>query len=104
MPLSQILLLRIFPKEKAGIGLAIWAMTTTTAPILGPMLAGGISDNWSWPWIFRINLPVVAPCTFGAGTQLAPFAPKLVTGGLATRRLLLLVGAVVDVQLMYYTE
>src|SRR3546814_961821 len=38
MPLSQILLLRIFPKEKAGIGLAIWAMTTTTPPILGPIL------------------------------------------------------------------
>ena len=58
MPLSQILLLRIFPKERAGIGLAIWAMTTTTAPILGPILGGTISDNWTWPWIFFINVPI----------------------------------------------
>src|SRR3546814_14444617 len=73
MPLSQILLLRIFPKEKAGIGLAIWAMTTTTAPILGPILGGTISDNWSWPGIFFINLPVVALCAFGVFTLLSPF-------------------------------
>lgn len=73
MPLSQILLLRIFPKEKAGIGLAIWAMTTTTAPILGPILGGQLSDNWGWPWIFFINLPVVAICAFGVGTLLARF-------------------------------
>ncbi len=59
MPLSQTLLLRIFPRDKAPVALTVWAMTTTAAPIFGPVLGGYISDDWSWPWIFFINLPVV---------------------------------------------
>jgi len=58
IPGSQSLLLAIFPASKRGTSLAIWSMTTLVAPILGPMLGGYISDNWSWPWIFLINLPV----------------------------------------------
>ena len=59
MPLTQVLLLRIFPKDKSALALTIWAMTTTAAPIFGPILGGYISDGWSWPWIFFINLPIV---------------------------------------------
>jgi len=66
MPLTQTLLLRIFPKERHGAAMGMWAMTTVTAPILGPILGGTISDNWSWSWIFFINLPVAAFCTAGA--------------------------------------
>ncbi|MGH8462114.1 MAG: DHA2 family efflux MFS transporter permease subunit [Stenotrophobium sp.] len=58
IPGSQALLLAIFPPEKRGTALAIWSMTTLVAPICGPILGGYISDNWSWPWIFFINLPV----------------------------------------------
>jgi DHA2 family multidrug resistance protein len=58
IPLSQSLLLSSYPKEKAGTALAMWAMTTLVAPVAGPLLGGWITDNYSWPWIFYINIPV----------------------------------------------
>src|SRR5262249_7019413 len=58
MPLSQMLLLRIFPRDKAPIAMALWAMTTLVAPVLGPILGGWICDNQSWPYIFFINVPI----------------------------------------------
>ena len=64
MPLSQTLLLRIFPKEKAGAATGIWAMTTLVGPVLGPILGGWICDNYTWPWIFLINLPIAAACAY----------------------------------------
>jgi len=70
MPLSQTLLLRIFKKEQHAQAMGVWAMTTVVAPILGPILGGTISDNWSWHWIFFINLPVAALCVFGASSLL----------------------------------
>jgi DHA2 family multidrug resistance protein len=60
IPLSQALLLSSFEKSKAGTALAIWAMTTLVAPVMGPLLGGWITDNISWPWIFYINIPVGA--------------------------------------------
>jgi len=58
MPLSQTLLLRIFPKEKAGAATALWAMTTLVAPVLGPILGGWLCDRYGWPVIFFINVPL----------------------------------------------
>ncbi|AZR94492.1 multidrug resistance protein B [Bordetella trematum] len=58
IPLSQALMLAAFPREKSGMALAIWSMTTLVAPVAGPLLGGWISDNYSWPWIFYINVPV----------------------------------------------
>ncbi|MDR3324109.1 MAG: DHA2 family efflux MFS transporter permease subunit, partial [Zoogloeaceae bacterium] len=57
IPLSQSLLLQSYPKAKAGMALAVWTMTTTVAPVIGPILGGWISDNMSWGWIFYINIP-----------------------------------------------
>lgn len=58
MPLSQMLLLRIFPKEKATLGTVIWAMTTLVGPVAGPILGGMICDSVGWQWIFHIKVPV----------------------------------------------
>ncbi len=58
IPLSQTLMLGSYPKEKSGMALALWSMTTLVAPVAGPLLGGWISDNYSWPWIFYINIPV----------------------------------------------
>ncbi len=58
IPLSQTLLLRIFPKEQSGQALGLWAMTTVVAPIAGLILGGLICDNAHWSWIFFINVPV----------------------------------------------
>ena len=66
MPLSQMLLLRIFPPEKQSQAMGMWAMTTVVGPILGPILGGVISDNFSWHWIFFINIPVGLICAFAA--------------------------------------
>lgn len=72
MPLSQTLLMRIFPPEQRNQAMALWAMTTVVAPILGPIFGGSISDAWSWHWIFFINVPVVLLCSFGAMRMLRP--------------------------------
>ncbi len=58
IPLSQTLLLASYPPAKAGIAMALWAMTTLVAPVMGPLAGGWITDNISWPWIFYINVPV----------------------------------------------
>jgi DHA2 family multidrug resistance protein len=58
IPLSQALLLSSYPPAKSGMALAFWGMTTLVAPVAGPLLGGWISDNYTWPWIFYINIPI----------------------------------------------
>jgi DHA2 family multidrug resistance protein len=58
MPLAQTLLLSSYPPAMAGLAMALWAMTTLVAPVMGPLLGGWITDNMHWGWIFYINIPV----------------------------------------------
>ncbi|MDB6040204.1 MAG: Drug resistance transporter EmrB/QacA subfamily [Verrucomicrobiales bacterium] len=58
LPISQAILLESFPPAKRGVAMAVFAMGVVVAPILGPTLGGWITDNYSWRWIFYINLPV----------------------------------------------
>src|SRR5690242_13254621 len=73
MPLSQTLLLRIFPKEQANKAMALWAMTTLIAPVLGPILGGSICESFAWPFIFFINVPIAALCAPIARRMLARY-------------------------------
>ena len=66
IPLSQSLLMRVFPPAKQSLALGLWSMTTVIAPVIGPIIGGTISDNYHWSWIFFINVPVAAVCSFFA--------------------------------------
>ncbi len=57
-PIAQAVLLESFPPSKRGIAMATYGMGVIVAPILGPTLGGWITDNYSWRWIFYINVPV----------------------------------------------
>lgn len=58
IPLSQSLLLANYPADKKGLATALWATVAVVAPVVGPIMGGYITDNFTWPWIFYINLPV----------------------------------------------
>ncbi|MEA3196157.1 MAG: transporter, family, multidrug resistance protein, partial [Gammaproteobacteria bacterium] len=70
IPGSQALLINVFGPAKRHTALALWSLTTLVAPIAGPLLGGYISDNYVWPWIFLINVPVGALCVFICWTNL----------------------------------
>ena len=57
-PITQALLISIYPPSKRSQALALLATVTVVAPIAGPILGGWITDNYSWPWIFFINVPI----------------------------------------------
>jgi DHA2 family multidrug resistance protein len=58
VPLSQAIMLDIFPVEKQGQAMAMWGMGVMLGPILGPTLGGWLTQNYDWRWVFFINLPV----------------------------------------------
>jgi DHA2 family multidrug resistance protein len=57
-PISQAILLESFPPQKRGIAMGVFGMGVVVAPIVGPTLGGWLSDNFSWRWIFFINVPI----------------------------------------------
>jgi DHA2 family multidrug resistance protein len=57
-PIAQSILADVFPPEKRGLAFALYGVTVIVAPTIGPTLGGWLTDNYTWRWIFFINLPV----------------------------------------------
>ena len=57
VPLSQATLLDIYPPERRGFAMAIWSVGVMLGPIMGPTVGGWLTENYSWRWVFYINLP-----------------------------------------------
>jgi DHA2 family multidrug resistance protein len=68
VPLSLAILLDLYPKEQHGRATAMWAMGVTLGPIMGPALGGWLTENYSWRWVFFINVPVGALAMLGSMT------------------------------------
>jgi len=72
VPLSQVVLLDINPKEKQGSAMAIWGVGVMVGPILGPTLGGWLTDAYSWRWVFFINVPIGLLATYGVWRYIRP--------------------------------
>src|SRR5260370_6777644 len=67
-PIAQAVLMESFPVEKRGSAMAVFGLGVVVAPIIGPTLAGWITDNYFWRWIFYINIPIGILAIFMART------------------------------------
>jgi DHA2 family multidrug resistance protein len=65
VPLSQSIMLSIYPPESRGWAMSLWGMGVMIGPVMGPILGGFLTDTYSWRWIFFINLPVGVATTLG---------------------------------------
>jgi MFS transporter, DHA2 family, multidrug resistance protein len=104
-PMAQAILADTFPPEKRGLAFALYGITAVTAPTIGPTLGGWITFNYSWRWIFFINLPVGVATLFlvyrfvedppylkrlrGAGVKLDYIGIALLTLGVGALQVLL---------------
>ena len=64
VPLSQTLLLGIFPKHKAAFAGTVWTLGASIGPVAAPLLGGVLCEELSWPWIFWVNVPLALSCAF----------------------------------------
>jgi DHA2 family multidrug resistance protein len=65
IPMSQATLLDINPPERHARAMTVWVMGVTIGPILGPALGGWLTEQYSWRWVFYINVPIGILCFFG---------------------------------------
>jgi len=77
VPLSQSVLLDIYPKERQGFAMALWGVAVMVGPVLGPVLGGWLTENYTWRWVFYINLPIGALAFLGITTFLPETARNI---------------------------
>jgi len=70
VPLSQSVLFDVHPKEQQGFAMALFGVAVMVGPILGPVLGGWLTENYTWRWVFYINLPIGALALAGITTFL----------------------------------
>ena len=68
VPLSQAVLLSSYPRERHGSAMALWGVGVMLGPILGPTLGGWLTENYSWRWVFYINVPIAVLAVVGIST------------------------------------
>jgi DHA2 family multidrug resistance protein len=74
VPLSQAVLLDIYPREQQGSAMAMWGVGVMVGPILGPTLGGWLTEHYDWRWVFYINLPIGILTFLGLSTFLSETA------------------------------
>jgi DHA2 family multidrug resistance protein len=72
VPLAQVVLMDINPKEKQGSAMAVWGMGVMVGPILGPTLGGWLTDSYNWRWVFFINVPIGMIAFYGMWRYIRP--------------------------------
>jgi DHA2 family multidrug resistance protein len=71
VPLSQTVLMNIYPRERQGSAMALWGVAVMAGPVLGPVLGGWLTEAYSWRYVFYINLPIGALAFLGMTTFLS---------------------------------
>jgi DHA2 family multidrug resistance protein len=72
VPLAQVVVLDINPREKQGSAMAVWGIGVMVGPILGPTLGGWLTDSYNWRWVFFINVPIGAIALYGMWKYIRP--------------------------------
>jgi len=72
VPLAQVVLMEINPREKQGSAMAVWGMGVMVGPILGPTLGGWLTDSYNWRWVFFINVPIGVLAFYGMWRYIRP--------------------------------
>lgn len=83
IPMALALVLRLLPPARHALGFALFGMTATLAPAVGPSIGGWLTDNYGWPWIFYLNLipGAIMLLAIGIGLDRQPSKPAMLREG-----------------------